>query len=421
MTKPVLWHIPVSHFSEKARWALAWKGVEHERRAPLPGAHIPIALWLTRGAQMTFPVLRLDERNIGDSTAIIAALEQRWPDPPLYPEDPQARAHALELEEFFDERLGPQIRLLAWHELRTDREQMATLSRTMLPGPMRDFGPAVAAGGAFGSAYVQLRFRVASDEAAALAGDQVLAAFERLESELDRGDGEFLVGDAFSVADLTAASLFYPIVNPPEGPSVFGDAPPRLEEFFAPLRERPGGQWIADDVPPLPRAGDLDDGLDLDRDVERQLTGADRRARVSPGLRTPDLEHEVGEPVDHGRRLVEPRCALHEAERLDPSAHAVEVAEDDGERREDRQPGEAGRLVALLDVELISDATGHQHLVAVDGQMAGDVGVLAAHLDQVERELDPRRGRERLRELELELGEPVGNPSHLPGSLALAA
>ena len=39
--KPVLWHIPISHYSEKARWALACKGVEHERRAPLPGAHIP--------------------------------------------------------------------------------------------------------------------------------------------------------------------------------------------------------------------------------------------------------------------------------------------------------------------------------------------------------------------------------------------
>ena len=55
VTKPVLWHIPVSHFSEKARWALAWKGVEHERRAPLPGAHIPIALWLTRGPRRPSP------------------------------------------------------------------------------------------------------------------------------------------------------------------------------------------------------------------------------------------------------------------------------------------------------------------------------------------------------------------------------
>ena len=39
---PTLWHIEISHFSEKARWALAWKGVEHRRRSPLPGTHIPI-------------------------------------------------------------------------------------------------------------------------------------------------------------------------------------------------------------------------------------------------------------------------------------------------------------------------------------------------------------------------------------------
>ena len=37
---PTLWQIEISHFSEKARWALAYKGVEHRRRAPLPGAHI---------------------------------------------------------------------------------------------------------------------------------------------------------------------------------------------------------------------------------------------------------------------------------------------------------------------------------------------------------------------------------------------
>ena len=121
MSEPVLWHIPVSHYSEKARWALAHKRVEHQRHALIPGAHMAIALWLTRGAQKTFPVLGLEGRNVGDSTAIIAALEQRFADPPLYPSDPAERARALELEEFFDEELGPHIRLLAWHELRTDR------------------------------------------------------------------------------------------------------------------------------------------------------------------------------------------------------------------------------------------------------------------------------------------------------------
>ena len=50
--------------------------------------------------------------------AIIAALERRWPEHPLYPEDPDERRRALELEDYFDEQLGPQIRLLGWHELR---------------------------------------------------------------------------------------------------------------------------------------------------------------------------------------------------------------------------------------------------------------------------------------------------------------
>lgn len=244
--KPVLWHIPVSHYSEKARWALAWKGVEHDRRAPLPGAHMVAALWLTRGAQKTFPVLQFDGRTVGDSTAIIAALEQRWPDRPLYPADPDQRRRALELEDFFDEQLGSDLRLLVWHELRQDPERMAELSRSMLPGPIREFGPAGGAAAKFGSTYVELRFRVASDEAAAAARVKVLAALDRLEAELDAGGSEHLAGDEFSVADLTAASLFYPLVNPPEGPSVLPDPPAGFEAFRRPLTERPGYRWVSE-------------------------------------------------------------------------------------------------------------------------------------------------------------------------------
>jgi glutathione S-transferase len=240
--KPLLWHIPVSHYSEKARWALAHKGIDHDRKAPMPGAHIGYALWLTRGRHVTFPVLTLDGRNIGDSTAIIAALEARSPDAPLYPEDPADRRRALEIEDWFDEELGPQIRLFAWHVLRADPERMEQLGYKMIPPAVRDKRWAQAAAGRFGSVYTNARFRVASDEKAEAAKAKVGAAMDRLESEL--GDGDYLVGDSFSVADLTAASLLYPIVNPPEGPSIIPDGNPELEEFFEPLRERPGGQWI---------------------------------------------------------------------------------------------------------------------------------------------------------------------------------
>jgi glutathione S-transferase len=244
VAKPVLWHIPISHYSEKARWALAWKRIEHERRAPLPGVHIACALWLTRGAQKTFPVLQLDGETIGDSTAILEALERSHPEQPLYPADAAERRRALELEEFFDERLGPAIRLAVWHDARADRESMEDLSRKLLPGPLREFGPALKAGAAFGSAYVQLRFRVASEEAAAAARTDVVAALDRLESELARAGGEHLAGDGFSVADLTAASLFYPLALPAEGPQTFTDVPPGFEEFRGPLADRPGLEWV---------------------------------------------------------------------------------------------------------------------------------------------------------------------------------
>jgi glutathione S-transferase len=243
--RPVLWHIPISHYSEKARWALAHKRVEHERRAPLPGAHMAIALWLTRGEHKTFPVLRLDGRAIGDSSAIIEALERRWPEPPLYPDDPAERRRALELDDFFDEQLGPQMRLLAWHELRADPERMADVTAAMVPGPLKGRPGADGFARRLGSTFVQLRFRVAGAEDAAAARLKVLAALDRLEAELDASGGRYLAGDRFSVADLTAATLFYPLVNPPEGPQgLDAAAVPGFEAFRAPLKERPGYRWV---------------------------------------------------------------------------------------------------------------------------------------------------------------------------------
>ena len=83
----ILWHIELSNFNEKARWALDFKGIPHELRAPLPGAHGVVALLLTRGAGRRLPIIELDGRRISDSTAIIAALEAHQPEPALYPAD----------------------------------------------------------------------------------------------------------------------------------------------------------------------------------------------------------------------------------------------------------------------------------------------------------------------------------------------
>jgi len=238
---PLLWHISVSHFSEKARWALDFKQIPHRRRAvAIPGAHIPASMWLTRGASQTFPVLEIDGQAIGDSTEIIAVLEGTFPEPPLYPADPAQRRRALELEDFFDEELGPHLRLLAFHELGKDPERYKTVIERTAPGPLTRLGGSAVV---YARTFTGLRYGVHEEAAAALARVKILAAFDRLEAEL--GSSEYLVGDSFSVADLTAAALFYPLVLPDEGPLPATEAPPAgMEEFRAPLRERPGYQWV---------------------------------------------------------------------------------------------------------------------------------------------------------------------------------
>ncbi len=240
--RPTLWQIDISHYSEKARWALEYKGVDHRRRSVLPGTHIPLALVLTRGAQPTMPVLRIDGKNVGDSTAIIAALEARYPDPPLYPGDPEDRARALELEDWFDENLGPHARLLPFYELIQEPELFAEVAAESVPGPLGKAKPVV---GAYARAYTSIRWGANDGDAAEQAREAIVAALDKLEAELERGEGEFLVGDSFTVADLTAASLFYPLVVPPEGPLPPDlPRPPALERFRDSLKDRRGYQWV---------------------------------------------------------------------------------------------------------------------------------------------------------------------------------
>jgi glutathione S-transferase len=236
-----LWHIAISHYSEKVRWALEYKSIEHDRRTAPPGLHIAVALWLSAGRAFTFPILQLDGRRIADSTAIIAALEQQFPEPPLYPADPEERRQALELEEFFDEELGPYARRLPFYEARRDPELLDQITARVTPKLHARLGRALVP---YSRALTAVRYNAASSQAAETARHKIIAAIDRLETEL-RGH-DYLVGDRFTVADLTAAALLYPIVRPPDAPAVTDRMPEPFEHFRDTLRERRGYRWVAD-------------------------------------------------------------------------------------------------------------------------------------------------------------------------------
>jgi glutathione S-transferase len=256
---PLLWHIPISHYSEKARWALDWKRVPHRRRVAPPGLHPLLALAITRGGGYTAPVLVIDGRPIGDSTAIIAELERRWPERPLYPDGEVERRRALEIEEWFDEQLGPAIRRWAFYELTSEPESLAEVTAKQMetmPGPAPPFA------GEIVKRFVGSRYGV-GEARAEESRAAVVAGFDRLDAELARaggggggaGDGggsggaggggaQFLVGDRFSVADLTAAALCYPLVQPPEGPWQTVALPEGVRRLRAELRDRPSYRWV---------------------------------------------------------------------------------------------------------------------------------------------------------------------------------
>ena len=237
-SRPLLWHLPVSHYSEKVRWALDHKRIPHNRRALIGGLHIPIAMVITRGRQYTLPILELDGHTFADSTAIIAALEETYPNRPLYPADPVERRRALELEEWFDQRLGPDIRRFVFHALRDDQDRFDELAASQIPAALSRYGRLA---GAYGRGFTALRYQTASNHRADEALTGVTAALDRLESEL--GDRQYLVGDRFSVADLTAAALFYPLVLPPEGPLQM-EPPPAVANLQRSLESRRGYRWV---------------------------------------------------------------------------------------------------------------------------------------------------------------------------------
>jgi len=205
---PLLWHFPISHYAEKARWALDWKGIPH-RRECLFLTYVPRAWWAT--GQLSLPILHLEGRAVADSTAILAALEERWPERPLYPEDPTDRARALALEEFFDEELGHPIRTLLLGQLwRREPARAIRILATGQPGaPVRAARTLAWAMRAFYRARHDIN---AGTESAAPA--KVEAALDRIERSL--GPAGYLVGERFGVADLTAAALLAPLVQPDE-------------------------------------------------------------------------------------------------------------------------------------------------------------------------------------------------------------
>jgi glutathione S-transferase len=232
--------IPISHYCEKARWALDRAGLRYREERHVQGIHRIAAR--RAGAGPTVPVLVTPQGSIGESQEILAwADEQLAPELRLFPSEAAAHAEVDHLCRRLDEHLGPSGRRLMYVHMFTERKLALAYNNQGAPAledrvlrlcwsPLKRFVArelGIVAG-------IESR-----DEAA------VFRELDHVASLLCDGR-PYLLGERFSAADLTFAARSAPITLPP-GYGVPLPKPVELPPVFARIveqaREHPAGRY----------------------------------------------------------------------------------------------------------------------------------------------------------------------------------
>lgn len=234
---------PVSHYCEKARWALTLADISYieERHAPL--FH---RLATARVGGKSVPVLIAGAQAFTDSTDILKYLDTFAPeDAKLYPSAPGNLRQVEELEALFNQKLGTATRVWAYSYTLHNPKLAKCRFTYGVPLHERVLFPIVFP---LVSSMIRRQLDVTT-EAATNAHAQITRIFEAVGNLLDDGGRTYLVGERFSAADLTFAALSTAAVRPPE----YGDAtlalsnlehlPPRMAEEVCAFREMPAGAF----------------------------------------------------------------------------------------------------------------------------------------------------------------------------------
>lgn len=195
-----LYRLPGSHYCERAEALLQLKGISYER-VTISYRDVGTRLPRETGADRV-PALKLDDGSVVQWRGVPRFIERAAPTPRLYPEDPVERAAVDAWEEFADLVLGHAVRRLGYWEMRDNPEHRRRFFRVR--GVLDD---------ARSTALLTfLMAKYGATEWQREMDEEMLAALaERIARALADGEGEHLVGDALTAADVAVAILLYPI------------------------------------------------------------------------------------------------------------------------------------------------------------------------------------------------------------------
>jgi len=176
-----------SPFCMKVHWALRYKRLPYD---PVTMADRAAVVALNPRAKL--PALKYGDTIVSDSTDIMRLIEERHPEPRLYPSDPAARARAIILEDWGDESLYWHLVYERWQI----EDQFEQYGAQLFPGVPRQVRQQMREGvvqGLFGQGFG----RMSVEQHRAKMGESL----DALDAML-AGGGEFLCGKELSVADI---------------------------------------------------------------------------------------------------------------------------------------------------------------------------------------------------------------------------
>ena len=228
-----LYHHGSSACAAKVRFALAEKGLEWT------GQYVDILSgeqfrpeFLAVNPKGVVPVLIHDGNVITESTVICEYIEESFPDRPLYPDSPLARAEVRLWTKAVDEELHPACSAITY---------IVSHRHTILRNGAGTFEQFMQRGAGEGAAARALKWQwIQHGLAAPGAADKIrlyVSYLEKVEQTLQRSD--WLAGQRFTMADIAMA----PYVNRLAALSMdrlwLGGRLPRVADWFARIQARP--------------------------------------------------------------------------------------------------------------------------------------------------------------------------------------
>src|SRR5262245_39529806 len=171
-----LYTVPASHPSAAAESAPQPQGADYERIELITTMHKPIQRVRFGGWSVPSAIFEDGTKVLG-SRKIMRALEERYPEPPLYPAEGEARTQVLRAEQWGEEVLQPLARRVTWAALKRAPQAM----RSYLAGAELPLPEGMAMMGAPVVLRAAVRLNGASDE-------NVRADLMHLDSHLERAD-----------------------------------------------------------------------------------------------------------------------------------------------------------------------------------------------------------------------------------------